>query len=76
MIDAGQIRAARAFLQWSQSTLAERAGLSLPTIKRIEANGTGSSAVDTVRAIMSALEAGGCSFLPDDGNHGRGVRAK
>lgn len=75
MIEAGQIKAARAFLDWSQGQLAERAGLSVQTVKRIEKAGTGSASVDTVRAIMSALEAGGCTFLADDGAAGPGVRA-
>lgn len=76
MIDEGQIRAARGFIQWSQSDLAERAGLSVQTIKRIERAGTGSAALDTIKAIVSALEAGGCTFLSDDGTSGPGVRAK
>lgn len=75
MIEADQIRAARGFLAWSQAELAERAKVSVQTIKRLENLGTGSSTLDTVRAVKSALEAGGCTFLPDDGK-GRGVRAK
>jgi predicted transcriptional regulator len=31
-----QLRAARGLLGWSQSELAARAGLSLPTVKRVE----------------------------------------
>lgn len=76
MIDSGQIRAARGFLHWSQGELAARAGLSVQTIKRIELAGTGSAALDTVKAIVAALEAGGCTFLDDDAEHGSGVRAK
>ena len=37
MITIEQLRAARGLLGWSQSELAERAGLSLPTVKRLEA---------------------------------------
>lgn len=75
MIEADQIRAARGFLAWSQTELAERAKVSVQTIKRLENLGTGASSLDTVRAVMTALQAGGCTFLADDGK-GRGVRAK
>lgn len=33
----GQIKAARALLEWSQSKLAAAAGLSTPTVRRLEA---------------------------------------
>jgi len=36
MVTSGQIRAARALLNMDRTTLAERAGLSLPTIQRME----------------------------------------
>ncbi len=67
MIDAGQIRAARAFLEWSQTELGEKAGLSPQTIKRMEALGPGRSSMDNVAAVQSALESAGVVFLPDDG---------
>ena len=35
-ISVEQLRAARGLLGWSQSDLAARAGLSLPTVKRLE----------------------------------------
>ena len=38
MITAGQLRASRAFLGIDQRKLAEVAGLSLPTIQRMEAS--------------------------------------
>ncbi len=38
MITAGQLRAARALLGIDQRQLAELAGLSLPTIQRMEAS--------------------------------------
>ncbi len=37
MITTRHIKAARALLAWSQETLAERSGVSIPTIKRLEA---------------------------------------
>ena len=36
MILIEQLRAARSLLGWSQTELAKRAGLSLPTVKRVE----------------------------------------
>jgi transcriptional regulator with XRE-family HTH domain len=56
VITIEQMRAARGLLGWSQSELAKRAGLSLPTIKRVEA-GKGSRVSDEARArIQQALE--------------------
>ncbi len=62
MITAPQIRAARAFLNWSQGDLAEKSGVSAPTIKRIESKGPDSSSLSTIKAIKAALEAGGITF--------------
>lgn len=73
MIEGPQIRAARALLSWSQSKLAEAADLSLPTIKAIEARGTGRSSVATVESVRAALETGGVEFIAANGG-GPGVR--
>lgn len=73
MIDAAQMRAARALLGWSQGELAERSGVSLPTIKRMESIGPGRSSGDTIAAVQKALEAGGVVFIPANGG-GAGVR--
>jgi transcriptional regulator with XRE-family HTH domain len=73
MITIEQIRAARGLLGWSQSELAKRAGLSLPTVKRVEA-GTGPRVSDEARGrIQKALEAGGAQFICGNGG-GPGVR--
>ena len=70
-----QIRAARGLLGWSQSELAKRAGLSLPTIKRVEA-GLGPKVSDAARArIQEALELGGVRFIDENGG-GPGVRLR
>jgi transcriptional regulator with XRE-family HTH domain len=80
MLRADQIRAARALLDWSQSQLAERAALSLPTIKRMEgASGPGRSSADNVEKIRAALEQSGIIFIPVGGSSaegGAGVRLK
>jgi transcriptional regulator with XRE-family HTH domain len=72
-ISIEQFRAARGLLGWSQSELASRAGLSLPTVKRVEA-GLGPRVSDDARAkLQAALEAGGIQFIGEDGG-GAGVR--
>lgn len=73
MINAAQMRAGRALLDWSQQDLAERSGVSLPTIKRMEKVGPGRSAGDTIAAVEKALEAAGVQFIPENGG-GAGVR--
>lgn len=80
MITAHQLRAARALLGIDQRQLAELAGVSVPTIQRME----GSSQVvrgnvDTLMRLLAALEAAGVEVInegaaSEDG--GRGVRLK
>jgi len=79
MLTAAQIRAARALLDWSQRQLAEKAKLSVPTIKRMEgALGPERSTEANVEAVRRALETAGVIFLEaksvKDG--GVGVRLK
>ena len=77
MISLEQIRAARGLLGWSQTQLAEAAGRSLPTIKRLErGDGEGPSVSEDVRdAVQGALEKAGVEFIPENGG-GAGVRMK
>jgi transcriptional regulator with XRE-family HTH domain len=73
LVTSEQLRAARGLLDWSQSDLAARAGLSLPTVKRIE-RGTGPRVSDDARAkLRQALEAAGVLFIDENGG-GAGVR--
>ncbi|MEC5383623.1 helix-turn-helix transcriptional regulator [Aurantimonas sp. C2-6-R+9] len=72
---SSQIRAGRALVDMSQSRLAELAGVSLPTIKRMERLGPGRSAADNVEAVQRALEAAGVEFIAANGG-GAGVRLK
>jgi transcriptional regulator with XRE-family HTH domain len=68
-----QLRAARALLGWSQAELALRAGLSVPTIKRLE-GGFGPHVSDEARAkLKKAIEAAGVEFIEENGG-GAGVR--
>lgn len=65
MINEHQMRAGRALLDWTQAELAEKSGVSVQTIKRMEKIGLGRSAMDNVVAIQKTLEAGGLIFLGD-----------
>lgn len=71
-----QVKAARALLAWSQSHLAEAAGVSSPTIKRLESHdGELGGRADTAAKIVAALESAGVEFIEEDGG-GPGVRFK
>jgi transcriptional regulator with XRE-family HTH domain len=75
VVTVEQLRAARGLLGWSQSELATRAGLSLPTIKRLEA-GFGPRVSNEARGKMQqAIEAAGIEFIDENGG-GSGVRFK
>jgi transcriptional regulator with XRE-family HTH domain len=75
MILIEQLRAARSLLGWSQTELAERAGLSLPTVKRVEReSGDGPNVSDGARdKLRKALEKAGVEFIAENGG-GAGVR--
>ena len=68
MVTVEQLRAARGLLGWSQSAeLASRAGLSLPTVKRLEA-GFGPRVSDEARKkLQQAIEAAGIEFIAENG---------
>ena len=80
MITAPQLRAARALLGLDQRELAERSGLSLPTIQRMEASdGTVRGTVDSLVKLIDALERAGVILLGEgqsSARGGRGVRLK
>lgn len=80
MVSSAQLRAARALLGIDQKTLAALAGVSLPTIQRMEASqGTVRGVVDTLTKVIEALDRAGVELV---GNgqvslaQGRGVRLK
>jgi predicted transcriptional regulator len=61
-------------LRLSQADLAEAAGVSLETIKRLEAmDGELKVRLNTVMRIKEALEKAGVEFIPENGG-GPGVR--
>jgi transcriptional regulator with XRE-family HTH domain len=76
MIQAGQIRAARALLDLSQVNLSELASVSATTIKRLEGATEIRGAAETVWKIQKALEAAGIEFIPGEGGKGPGVRLR
>jgi len=79
MISNLQIRAARALLGWSQQRLADEAGLSAITVKRLEASDEGFQArFETVMKIKAAVESAGVVFRAgEDGLiHGVSLRQR
>jgi predicted transcriptional regulator len=71
-----QIKAARALLAWSQEELAKVAQVSVPTIKRLEAqDGPLGGRSDTGNKIQTALEGAGVEFIDENGG-GPGVRLR
>lgn len=80
MITSSQMRAARALLGIDQKALAELAGLSVPTIQRMEASpGVVRGTIESLTRIVEALDRAGLELLgegaPSAGG-GRGVRLK
>lgn len=65
MLQANQIRAARALLNWSQGELVEKSGLSLTTIRRMEDDKIGPerSSAGNVAAVTKIIEEAGVTFL-------------
>lgn len=80
MITSAQLRAARALAGLDQRTLAARAGLSLPTIQRMEASeGVIRGNVDSLTKLIGALDAAGIELIGEGAasqGGGRGVRLK
>lgn len=74
-LSPGQVRAARGYLGWSAEQLAEHAGVSFSTVRRVETPGERGVRDQSVAAIRSALEKAGISFTT--GGDGRtGVSLK
>ena len=78
MITGPQMKAARALLGIDQRQLAEMAGLSLPTVQRMEsADGVVKCNVDSLVRVVEALQAAGVELIAegaDSSGQGRGVR--
>jgi transcriptional regulator with XRE-family HTH domain len=80
MITGTQMRAARALLGIDQRALAQRAGLSLPTIQRMESSdGVVRGNVDSLMKLVEALSAAGIELIGEGAashSGGRGVRLR
>jgi len=80
MLTPAQLRAARALLGLDQRALAERAGVSLPTIQRMEASdGYVRGVVETLTRVVAALEREGIELISENTvstGGGRGVRLR
>ena len=71
-ISAGQCRAARALLEWSQDDLAKASEVATKTIADFE-RGARAPMPRTLAALRAGLEAAGVEFIAENGA-GPGVR--
>lgn len=63
MITSGQIRAARALLDWTRSELSERSGVGISALMRFEsADGLPAGNIKTIDAVKKSLEEAGIEF--------------
>jgi transcriptional regulator with XRE-family HTH domain len=69
-VSPAQCRAARALLDWSQSNLVERSGVTQKTITDFERGVTTRPYRRTIEAIVATFEAAGIEFI------NRGVRMR
>jgi len=80
VITSFQMRAARALLGIDQKTLAELAGVSLPTIQRMEAStGNVRGVVETLMKVVEAFDRAGVELIGEQARSesgGRGVRLR
>jgi predicted transcriptional regulator len=80
MITARQMKSARALLGMDQRALAAAAGVSLPTIRRMETSqGNVRANVDTLVKVVQALDKAGVELISEGAASaagGRGVRMK
>jgi len=80
VITSFQMRAARALLGIDQKALAELAGVSLPTIQRMEAStGNVRGVVETLIKVVEAFDRAGVELIGEQARSdsgGRGVRLK
>lgn len=80
MMTSAQMRAARALLGIDQRQLAALSGVSLPTIRRMEASdGNVRGIVDSLTKVVEALNAAGVDLIGEEASSvegGRGVRLR
>lgn len=74
MITSGQIRGARALLDWSRQVLSERSGVGISALMRLEASdGIPSGNIKTFEAVQKTFEQAGIEFIGTP-ESGAGVR--
>lgn len=80
MISGSQMRAARALLGIDQRALAAMAGVSVPTIQRMERSGANvRGVVESLVRVIAALDRAGIELIAEgapSADGGRGVRFK
>jgi len=77
MIAAEQIRAGRALLRWKAQELADRTGLTLRTIQRLESEvGIPASRSKNLMTIRKAFEEAGVIFIDQSEERGPGVQLR
>jgi predicted transcriptional regulator len=80
VITSFQMRAARALLGIDQKTLADLAGVSLPTIQRMEGStGNVRGVVETLMKVVEAFDRAGVELIGEQARSesgGRGVRLR
>lgn len=75
-VSVRQLKAARALVGVSQEDLAAASGVSIPTVKRLEAtDGDLGGRESTGERLIAALEAAGVEFIDPNGG-GPGVRLR
>jgi len=76
MITSEQLRAARAMVRWDQKKLSTAAGISLATLKRLEAaSGPLRTSAVNMDNLQTALEQAGVIFIHENGG-GPGIRLR
>lgn len=73
IVTPSQIRAARAFLDWSQGFLAEAAGVGINSVRDVESSKRPADS-GAIASMKRALENAGLKFLIADDDGGPGVR--
>jgi transcriptional regulator with XRE-family HTH domain len=74
MITPAQCRAARGLIAWSQSDLAQKAGIGAVAVHQLE-SGSSNPRRSTLTVIRQAFEAAGVEFIEENGG-GPGVRLR
>jgi len=76
MITGAQVRMARALLRWSAQELADRSGVAVSTIKRMEGDdGFPAARGGNIEAVYRTLRDAGVDLIPENGG-GAGVRLR